>query len=90
MILFDFLKFITIKNSANIGTDAPTGQVVRRPYLVEADDLGLVVLAGKDSTFSAYSKVGTLVIAAGVVTWFGVPLLAALAQYFIQSIKSIV
>jgi hypothetical protein len=61
-------------------TDAPIGQATSQPRLIDREGPGGVILSGKESTVAAYVKIGTLVVVASFVTWFGVPLLAALTE----------
>lgn len=65
-------------------TDAPVGQPTSYMSLVDKHRPGGSVLTGMESTVAAYIKLGTLVATAGVLTWFGVPILAAITQFLIS------
>ena len=59
-------------------TDAPTGQPTKHPSRLDVKSPG--ANPSKDSDVAAYAKLGAVVGAAGVVTWFGVPMLSAAAE----------
>jgi len=58
-------------------TEAPVGQAIAHPNVL---NVGRDVLSIPESTASAYAKIGALVGTAVFVTWFAVPLVAALAD----------
>ena len=58
-------------------TSAPIGRPTARPNLLEKNS---GVNKGSGSTTAAYAKIGSAVVAAGVVTWLGVPLFANVTQ----------
>lgn len=59
-------------------TEAPTGAATKHPALLGKNSPG--ANASKDSDFAAYGKIGAVVGTAGLVTWFGVPMLSAAAE----------
>jgi len=59
-------------------TDAPAGQPTKDPSKLDPKSPG--ANPSKDSDVAAYAKLGAVVGAAGIVTWFGVPLLSAVAE----------
>jgi hypothetical protein len=61
-------------------TEAPIGQATAYPKLVDKDGPGGSVKTAPESTVEAYAKIGSLFVAAALVTWFGVPLLAAVTE----------
>jgi len=64
-------------------TEAPIGQATARPGLVDAKGPGGGTSFGPDSDADAYAKIASLFVAAGVVTWFGVPVLSAATEAFL-------
>jgi hypothetical protein len=64
-------------------TEAPIGQATAHPALLDQEGLGSFLKP--DSTAAAYAKIGSLVAAAGVLTWFGVPLLGAATEYALKA-----
>lgn len=42
------------------------------------------VHSGPDSTAAAYTKIGSIVVTAAVVTWFVVPLLGTLTEWILR------
>jgi hypothetical protein len=61
-------------------TEAPIGQATAYPKLVDKDGPGGSVKTAPESTAEAYAKIGSLFVAAALVTLFGVPLLAAVTE----------
>ena len=61
-------------------TDAPIGQATAHPTLVDKNRPGGAVSTGSSSTAAAYFRLGSLVVAAAILTWFGVPLLASITE----------
>jgi hypothetical protein len=61
-------------------SEAPTGQPTAYMTLVDKNGPGGSIVSGNDSTAAAYIKLGSLVVTAAVLTWFGVPILAALTE----------
>ena len=57
-------------------TDAPLGQATAKPDLLDKAGPGGTAPGGSESTATVYAKLGSLVAAAGVVTWVAVPLLS--------------
>jgi hypothetical protein len=62
-------------------TEAPIGQPTARVMMIDKSRPGGNFGLTADSTISAYMKLGSLVLTAAIVTWFGVPLLAATTQH---------
>jgi hypothetical protein len=71
------LTFTLSQIDARNFTEAPVGQAVARPKRVGA-------AASRDSTVDAYVRIGTLVLTAGFLTWFGVPFLASVTEHFVS------
>jgi hypothetical protein len=71
---------IVLQVEAQGFTEAPTGQATAYPKLVDKDGPGGSVKTAPESTVEAYTKIGSLFVAAAVVTWFGVPLLATVTE----------
>ena len=70
----------TIRQIASTGfTEAPVGQALAHPEMVDKEGPG--ALKSADSTAKAYATIASLVLAAGVLTWIGVPLLGAATEY---------
>jgi hypothetical protein len=61
-------------------TEAPIGQPTAHMTLVDKNRPGGFAAITGDSTTGAYMKLGSLVFTAAVVTWFGVPILAAITE----------
>jgi len=61
-------------------TEAPIGQPTAHPTLVDKNRPGGAFSTGSETTSAAYIRLGSLVVAAGILTWFGVPLLASITQ----------
>jgi hypothetical protein len=59
-------------------TEAPTGAATKDPSLLSKNTPG--ANPSKDSDIAAYAKIGAVVGTAGLVTWFGVPVLSAAAE----------
>ena len=57
-------------------TDAPLGQATAKPDLLDKSGPGGSAPSGSESTVAVYAGLGSVVAAAGLVTWFGVPLLS--------------
>ena len=57
-------------------TDAPLGQATAKPNLLDKAGPGGGAPLVTDSTSTIYAKLGSVVVIAGAVTWFGVPLLS--------------
>ena len=57
-------------------TDAPLGKATAKPGLLDKAGPGGRAPAVSESTAIVYAKLGSVVAAAGVVTWVGVPLLS--------------
>lgn len=62
-------------------TEAPIGQATAKPELVDKGGAGTTF---PNSTTAAYATIGSLVVTAGVLTWFGVPLLGAATKYALK------
>lgn len=62
-------------------TDAGTGQATKDPSKLDPKSPG--ANPSKDSDVAAYAKLGAMVGAAGLVSWFVVPLLSAVVQRFL-------
>ena len=62
------------------------GQPTAHPALLDRDGPGGSLKGGTDSTVAAYAKIGSLVAVAGVLTWFGVPLIGAVTEYALKSV----
>jgi hypothetical protein len=41
---------------------------------------------GAESTTAAYAKIGSVVVAAALVTWLGVPLMGSIAQHVLKKL----
>jgi len=63
-------------------TDAPVGQAAKHRELLQKGALG--ANKGIESDTAAYAKIGSVVIVAGLVTWFGVPVLATTIKWIFQ------
>lgn len=61
-------------------TDAPIGQPTAYMSMVDKSRPGGSFVQGTDSTAAAYMKLGSLVVSAAFVTWFGVPILTAITE----------
>lgn len=68
-------------------TEAPIGQPTAYPALVDKNQPGGSISAGSDTTAAAYIRLGSLVVSAAVLTWFGVPLLASLTQHLLSTVQ---
>jgi hypothetical protein len=65
-------------------TEAPIGQATAHPRLVDKKRPGGNISSGLESTTSAYAKIGSLIVAAGLISWFCVPVFAAMAEKVIN------
>lgn len=61
-------------------TQAPIGQATAHPNLLDKDGPGGSLKATSESTAGAYAKIGSLVVVAAILTWLGVPVLAAITE----------
>jgi hypothetical protein len=61
-------------------TEAPTGQAIAHPRLVDRSGPGGAVGNGHVSDAQAYAKIGTVVVGAAVVSWLVVPLFSAVTE----------
>jgi len=68
-------------------TEAPIGQPTAYPTLVDTNRPGGSISPGNDTTAAAYIRLGSLVVSAAVVTYFGVPLLASLTQRALSTVQ---
>lgn len=68
-------------------TEAPIGQPTAYPGLVDKNRPGGSILPGSDTTAAAYIRLGSLIASAAVLTWFGVPLLAALTKLVLSYLQ---
>lgn len=57
-------------------TDAPLGKATAKPGLLDKAGPGGSAPAVSESTATVYAKLGSVVAAAGIVTWVSVPLLS--------------
>ena len=69
-------------------TDAPIGQPTAHPALVDKNRPGGSILPGKDTTAAAYLRLGSLVVSAAILTWVGVPILAALTEHLVSLVHN--
>ena len=67
-------------------TAAPIGKAIANPQLLDKSAPGGAAKKGSDSTLAAYTKIGSALVLAGVVTWFGVPILAKFTMAIFASI----
>jgi hypothetical protein len=61
-------------------TEAPIGRPTAHTTMIDKNQPGGFAGNISDSATAAYLKLGSLVFTAAVVTWFGVPILAAIAE----------
>jgi hypothetical protein len=66
---------------------APVGKATAHPDLLDKSATGGGRKKGSDSTAAAYAKIGSAVAVAGIVTWFGVPVLANFTENLISRIQ---
>lgn len=64
-------------------TDAPVGRATAKPRLVDRREPGGKLTMGP-STLSAYTQIGFLVFAAGILTWLGVPTISHLTMLVLK------
>ena len=69
-------------------TEAPIGQAIRRPELVNKKEGAGRLLSGPDSTTGAYVKIGSLFMAASVISWFAVPFFSSLTEQLLLALQS--
>ena len=55
-------------------TEAPIGKPTKKTELLEQGSPGALYV-GNDSYAAAVAKVGSIVLSAGAITWFGIPFL---------------
>ena len=84
MKLTHSLLFYKLMDCATMFTEAPVGKPARKPEQLREDSLG-AVYTSDDSYSSAAFKVGSIVLGAGFITWFGVPLLVYALKLCIHS-----
>lgn len=65
-------------------TEAPVGKSTRKTEQLKEDSLG-AVYSSNDSYSSAAFKVGSIVLGASVITWFGVPLMMYIVKKFVPN-----
>ena len=66
-------------------TAAPVGKATAQPDLLDKNAPGAGARSGSVSTTAAFAQIGAAVLVAGVVTWFGVPLIASITQNFFET-----
>ena len=67
-------------------TAAPIGKATARPNLLDKSTPGGGGRKGSVSTTAAFAQIGSAVVVAGIVTWFGVPLIANFTQKVLQTV----
>jgi len=67
-------------------TSAPTGKPTASPQKLSHDAPGGGAKGNSESTATAYLHIGSIVTLAGVVTFFGVPILASYSDFIVQKI----
>lgn len=67
-------------------TEAPIGQATAYPRKVDKTGPGGsgMAAAGVESTVQAYAKIGSILFAAAIISWFAVPLFANLTEKALQ------
>jgi hypothetical protein len=65
-------------------TEAPIGQPTAHTTMIDKNQPGGFAGTISDSATAAYLKLGSLVFSAAVITWFGVPILAAIAEHMMS------
>lgn len=65
-------------------TEAPVGKPARKTDQLAEGSLG-ALYSSDDSYSSAALKVGSIVIGAGFITWFGVPILVYVIRMILSS-----
>ena len=78
MLFLLLLYFGKIQLELKSTTDAPVGQPTRNPS--KLDQAGPGANASKDSDAAAYAKLGAVVVGAGAITWFVVPVVSSAAE----------
>lgn len=68
-------------------TVAPTGKATATPEKLAKDTPGGGTKQTADSTATAYAHIGSMVVIAAVITFFGVPLLASYTEYLIRMVQ---
>lgn len=68
-------------------TVAPTGKATANPALLSKSAPGGWDKKKSDSTATAYAKIGAVVAAAGVLTFFGVPILASCTESLVGMVQ---
>lgn len=70
-----------IPKAESVGfTEAPVGQATAHPRLVDKSGPGGAVGGGPESNIQAYTKIGSVVVAAAVVSWCIVPVFSSLTE----------
>lgn len=88
---FDLLTklLFSLKYETVLFTEAPIGQPTAKPSLLDREfDHNAPYVTGPDSTAAAYAKITSILVTAGIVTWFGVPILAGVTEYVFNSLYS--
>lgn len=65
-------------------TEAPMGQPTAQPALLERSSPGAEV--AKDSDITAMTTIGAIIVASGVLTFFGVPILVSSTQWVTSTV----
>ena len=68
-------------------TSAPTGKPTASPEKLSRNTPGGGTKVQSESTATAYLHIGSIVTLAGVVTFFGVPILAAYSDFIVQKFQ---
>ena len=71
-------------DDSNTLTEAPVGKPTRKTEQLKEDSIG-AVYSSDDSYTSAAAKVGSILLGASVITWFGVPLLVYVVKLLVPS-----
>jgi hypothetical protein len=68
-------------------TSAPTGKATGSPQKLSRNTPGGGTTAKSESTATAYLQIGSIVTLAGVITFFGVPMLASYSDFIVHKFQ---
>jgi hypothetical protein len=73
----------------NAFTAAPTGKATASPEKLARDTPGGGAKSSSESTATAYAHIGSLVAVAGIITFFGVPILASYSEFAVGMVTKL-
>lgn len=79
MAYFHLFFLVSSQISEAPATEAPDGRPTKKAEMLKSGSPGAIYV-GDDSYGAAAAKIASIVVSAGAVTWFGIPLLVYLIR----------